>query len=192
MRELLAREIDHTEKLRWSGQPDAEHAFRWALPGAFVGGLFFTAAAVGIGFACRHFWREFAGLEPITATSKPSLGSVYALGAFGVFSLFIAVLCALMPWIARAKARRTIYGLTDTRVMKVVVGRGGNVATEAVEPAHPLAIARQDHGPALGDVFVYPRQASGRTFGQIALVGVENPREVERLIRHTFDPPEIP
>jgi hypothetical protein len=191
MREVLAREIDHTEKLRWSGQPDAQHAFRWAVPGAIVGFVLFGGGAVATGFACRHLWREATGLVPVAMGSKPSIGGVYALAAFGAFFLLIAVLCALMPWFARAKARRTIYGLTDTRVMKVVVGRSGNVATEAVEPAHPLAIARQDHGPLLGDVFVYPRQASGRTFGQIALMGVENPREVERLIRHTFDPPEM-
>jgi hypothetical protein len=191
MRDLLAREIDHTETLRWSGQPDAQHAFRWAVPGAIVGSLLFSGGAVAVAFACRHLWREATGVIPVAIGAKPSMGGVYALAAFAAFFLLIALLCALMPWFARAKARRTIYGLTDTRVMKVVLGRSGNVATEAVEPAHPLAISRQDHAPSLGDVFIYPRQASGRTFGQIALMGVENPREVERLIRHTFDPPEI-
>jgi hypothetical protein len=56
-----------------------------------------------------------------------------------------------------------------------------------------MSVARNEWVGDLGDVHLYPR---GRTSGQqgqlrpaISLMNVARAREVERLIRQTFDPP---
>jgi hypothetical protein len=108
------------------------------------------------------------------------LGGLVALGA-------VAVL--LSPWFAARRARRTVYAVTNTRVMRVVVGRGGAVKSAAVEPGHPLSVSRNEWSPDLGDVHLYPVAIQGQARAMLSLVGVRGPREVERMIRQTFDPP---
>lgn len=122
-----------------------------------------------------------------------------------LFYLFLVVAVLLVvaaarvcrhPWIEIARARRTIFALTNTRVFILEMTTDGRANLTAFEPSHPLAISRVEHRGGTGTVALNlppydPGRAQSQTSASIVLVGVREPRVVERLIRQTFDPPAV-
>lgn len=190
LRSALAREIDPNESVRWCGQPAPQAMLRRALAPAILG--FVTLLAFGCIFTSLSIstWRELNGLEPLLATNgRPSYSAVYILGLMGIAALLTSIIVAHSPWRARAAARRTVYAVTTTRILELVLSSNAPDATtrtQAIEPGHPLHIQRTTRADSRGDILLYPRTNNQ---AQLTLVGVTNAREVERIIRTTFDPP---
>jgi hypothetical protein len=71
----------------------------------------------------------------------------------------------------------------------------GRAHLTAFEPSHPLAIRRLEHTDGTGTIVLNPgAQLPGggpAPRASMILVGVREPRVVERLIRQTFDPPGV-
>lgn len=103
----------------------------------------------------------------------------------GVFVTIGSAILSL-PFIQSARARRTVYALTPTRILTIRISRRGLPRVEALEPGHPLHLLRQDYSGGRGDIFVYPRDRG--THATLTLTGIDNARAVERRIRATFDP----
>lgn len=198
LRDVLTRELDPGEELRWCGQPDPRRERLRVLPsfiGLSVGLLLFGSL---IGSIAISIARELKGMEPLIAPSQsPSWGSVWIAGAFAVTLMFAGVLAGIVgPLHQASMARRTIHALTPTRIVTIRLSRRGVPSVEAIEPGHPLHIRRRmlasGPGGGLGDVLIYPRSHDSGSLGskaQLALYGITDAREVERLIRVTFDPP---
>jgi hypothetical protein len=186
LREALLAELDTEESLRWCGQPLPSRLFRKAVPPA----LGVSAMLAVFGAMCLSStlvtWRDLA--DPAVSGAVPirEASSVAAMAALGA-ALSLAALGALSsPWFAKARARRTVYALTNTRVFALVRSRSGRLQSEVVEPGHPLSIARREHADGSGDVVLYPFLRAPR--GQLVLAAAPEPRTLERLIRTTFDP----
>jgi hypothetical protein len=184
LREALLAEIDPGETLRWCGQPLPARIFRRALPGAFA--LFaFPAvfAGVCIGLAI-HTWHELSDPAAVAARNKDNIASVIFMLFLGAALGALAIAALASPWYAKARALRTIYAVTNTRVLILVRLASGRLRTDAVEPGHPLAINRREHADGSGDIVLHPLPRP-----LLVLAAAPEPRAVERLIRATFDPP---
>lgn len=188
LRAALAAETDDGEPLRWSGFPSPELAARvmWrrllflVVIGAFFGLLFLLLSAA----TAREFHLAQSGVRPWTHTTPRGWDPAINQAAMGALFLISSV---VGPWIAaclaRAEARRTIYALTNTRLIRIQLSRKGEPKVFSVEPGHPLSIQRTLHPNGRGDIHLYPPA------GLMQFIGIEEPRNVERLIRETFDPP---
>jgi len=188
LREALLGEIDPGETLRWCDQPLPSRMARKAVVPAiavFVMLGFFGTMGVIAGV---QTWRELSDPSVRGATGHDAglAGAVAFVALGGV--VFLGALGALTsPLFARAKARRTVYALTDTRVFIMVRHASGRIHTDVVEPGHPLSISRREHPDGSGDIALYPMARAPRA--HLLLGATPHPRTAERLIRNTFDPP---
>lgn len=195
LREPLLTEIDPGETLRWCGQPSPARAFRRRMVLAGLSAFFFGAISTLFFFVARSIWQELHGLEPIIPWTKdgqrPDYFAVWMSVAFATFMAVLAVCCASLPWSAAREARRTVYAVTSTRILKLEIVRG-HARVRSLEPGHPLHIQRSDVGGSVGDIILHPHtgERSGGGIGALSLIGVSKARQVERLIRATFDPPK--
>jgi hypothetical protein len=188
LREAILAEIDPGETLRWCDRPRASRVFRSAILPALV--LFLLLGAFGGGFIALGLstWHELRESGMPRTAQGDGMGTVF--GTMVVGSLIVAgsLLTLTIPWFSRQKALRTVYAVTDTRVLRLIRSRSGSVQLTAVEPGHPLSISRMEHRDGSGDIALYPSPAN-RKHAQLTLAATPRPREVERLIRTTFDPP---
>lgn len=186
LRAALQAELDPGETLRWCDRPLGARMFRRAVGQSLIGAGVLTVIAAMILFASyktlREGWSSPATDRPEFFPTAPLLGVALAVAGF------LAALASLSgPWFARARAARTVYALTNTRVMTFIKKRSGAIDALAIEPGHPLAIGRKEYGDGSGDIVLYPAP-EGR-LGRFLLAATPDPRAVERLIRTTFDPP---
>jgi hypothetical protein len=188
LREVLLTEIDPGETLRWCGQPFPSRISRLAIPAAL--GVFLI-----VGFLSGLFIA--LGVQTLMELSDPALAAARHRGggisaSAGVIGLGIAAALAgtsslAVPFLAKSRALRTVYALTNTRVFTLVRSRNGTVSTHICEPGHPLTISRKEHPDGTGDIALYPGSQSQRP--GLRLAATHDPRTIERLIRTTFDPP---
>ncbi|MFM9994604.1 MAG: hypothetical protein ACKVU4_02260 [Phycisphaerales bacterium] len=182
LQDALRAEVDPDETVRWCGQPLASRAFRDAWPLTLLALIVLTFIAAGIGaLAYRTTW-EVTHAAP-ERPSPPS--SVVAAVILSAVVGTCAIAAFTLPWHARRRARRTVYAVTTTRVFILRRHPSGRVNVDLIEPGHPLRITRCDHGDGSGSVSIH----AGAPLSNLVLAAVTEPREVERLIRHTFDPP---
>lgn len=190
----LRLELDDGETLRWCGQPSPDRVFRKVclshMPIAALFGGF--AVLTILGFVSTM--REVADSKSMGASglSDSPTGMLILFGCLLVLLAALVATAMRHPFAERRRAKNTIYALTNTRVFTVLLHNDGRVKAEAVEPAHPLQLLRREHKDGTGDVLLYPRghnQSGGTLTASMTLIGVSDPRTVERLIRTTFDPP---
>jgi hypothetical protein len=146
-------------------------------PLAMLGFAVFAVIPIALIYAAVENSRAAPGRRPESAIAGLAMGAITSAAAIGFL---------LLPWFEARRARRTVYALTGARVMRLTRNPDGRVATNVVEPGHPLAIARKEYADGSGDVLIYPMSGSR---AQLVLAATPRPREVERLIRSTFDPP---
>ncbi|PQV64024.1 hypothetical protein B1R32_10749 [Abditibacterium utsteinense] len=164
-------ELDAGETLLWSGAPSPTSAASRGIVPSIVG-VFMT------GFAL--FW--MSGAYWVTSQAPRGFGppgaSLFPL--FGLIFVFAGLALVLTPFFNSAKATRTIYAVTDRRLL-IIEG-------ENVQSFLPADIERlQRRGESSGDV-IFAREmrrgSKGRRYEvEIGFFGIQNPREVERLIR---------
>ena len=190
LREALDREIDPGESLRWCGQPDPRRIWIGSLRGSVPVALACLVVGGGFAFGAVSVWREMHA-----AGDGGSIAAIVVTLGIAAFFLVLAALAARQPWSARAEALRTIFAVTNTRVFTLVLLEDGRVNLEAFEPSHPLGISRTEDKSGTGTIALNPgAQVPGARSpqrGALVLVGVREPRVVERLIRQTFDPPGV-
>jgi hypothetical protein len=188
LRAALLEEIDPGETLRWCDQPLASMIFRSALLPAAGIALLFGSMGVGMVALSLNTWRDLEASGLRRDAQGNGMGSVAMMLIVGSLVVFGSVIGAATPWRLRQRAARTVYALTDTRVFRLIRDRSGRVQMTVVEPGHPLSVSRREHRDGSGDILLYP-SAANRQHAQLSLAATPRPREVERLIRTTFDPP---
>jgi hypothetical protein len=123
-------------------------------------------------------------------TSQPPSGSLpIAWTALILFSLPFAA-CVSAPFIVWRvmQARATVYAITSTRIMELRLTSKGLRRMKSLEPSHPLVIARRVINRDRGDLVIAPSSHDPRR-GGLVLVGIQHPRDADRLIRGAFNPP---
>lgn len=188
MKAALHTELDPGESLRWSGKPNPQRMFRSAIP-QMISMMLTSGVLAGLAtYVVVLTWMEVSRIRPVPPGQvQPSMVSVYLFAGFAILLWVGFAFSVRHPFSTSAKARRTVYALTNTRVLIVYIATDGRVRLDSIEPGHPLRLRRKDHGDGTGDIFVHPAP-DGRT-SQFSLAATPNPREVDRLIRETFDPP---
>lgn len=187
--EALRKELDPGEDVRWCGQPDPGVVFRRQVPTAALMGVLllgFVTLCFALGYSTLQ---ELRGIEPLLGRSErpPGYGQVYFAFGLGLFVALWILPATATPWAKESAARRTIYAVTRTRVLKVVVSGRGVPTVTAVEPSHPLHLRREGLDTNKGDILLYPRSAD-KTSSMLTLEAINDARTVERLIRQCFDP----
>ncbi len=188
--DALRRELDENEQLLWAAVPVAWRAALFEIVVFVLASGFFALLAIPFASSTMDMWREWSGmLNAMPAASpKPTfwgvtlfIGTALGFGAASVASLVAAI-------VHHGRARRAVYALTDTRIIVLSFDPDGRTRCRSLEPRHPLSIQRTEHRDGSGTVLVHPSLNGEARSAGIALVGVPMPREVDRLIRKTFDP----
>ena len=136
---ILRRELLPGERLLWSGrsQPDKMKAafaiWFFAIP--------WTAFAL--------FWEAMAFMPWMANTHTPpgiqwSFGIVFPL--FGLPFIAVGLGMLWMPFAARRKAARTIYGLTDRRLLRVSAGKQRESASVMIGQMGPIDVSADAQG----------------------------------------------
>ncbi len=183
LRALIQAELDRGEKLLWFGAPlparvaDQEKGTK---SGGIVGALFlvFWLCLVGfIGFG--------SGNGGAPAFFKVFMGVMFL---FGVAMLIYVLSLTGAPAKAAAKAQNTVYAVTDKRLIVLVAGQGARSFT----PRDIERVERRDTPDGRGDVLFAREREEGymdsnhhhhERWKDLGFFGIENAREVERLIR---------
>lgn len=184
----IERELEAGERLLWAGRP-VPAAWKREKRGSLGNKIAATA------FMLFWMWGASQALvQAVQAGRTPTLIDV-VFPAFGLIFLFGVARDWFTPLSA---ASRTFYGVTDQRAMIVVAGRTREVRSFA---PHQIQLGRREHGDGSGDVLlndarVYQKEKPPRSFQlhtpqksddeksrEVGFIGIENPREVERLIR---------
>ncbi|MBC8137226.1 MAG: hypothetical protein H8F28_15205 [Fibrella sp.] len=180
LREALETEREPGEQLLWVGQPDPLRAVRteW---GAFLFAIPWT------GFAL--FWEAMAlglGFSPKVGTPQP-VAWFFALFGLPFVGIGIAMLAA--PFVAMAKARQTVYAVTNKRVL-ILEHKGKGRESRSVVPRYVGDLQRTERGDGSGNLTIaHPSNRYGNAQGQATenvFWGVKNVRRVERLVREVF------
>jgi hypothetical protein len=141
----------------------------------------FAGLCIGVAI---HTWHELSDPAAAAARNKNNTADVILMLLMGAAVGALALAALANPWYAKARALRTVYAVTGTRVFILVRHASGRVRTDAVEPGHPLAISRREHADGSGDIVLHPLPRP-----LLVLAAAPEPRAVERLVRATFDPP---
>ncbi len=177
----LTKELKACEQVLWIGQPR---------PGALAARRLLV---VGLGALIVAFAITFKTVAP--GESEPMVDPLEAAGAKYIRGLMILMgVCAmLMPMFTAASALRTIYSLTDRRVV-ILRGRlWGGHSVWSYTSDRLLHMTREDGRGGRGDLTLmedagpeHPGMPRDRLDHPHCMQDVDNVVEVERLIRSTL------
>ncbi len=117
----LRAELERGERLLWTAQPIAARAMRAAFV-LYIFAIPWTAFSLFWEAMALSPWLALRGQEDPTGGIQTAVGIVFPL--FGLPFIAIGFWMLAKPFVAAAKARRTIYGLTDRRAVIAVFGEG--------------------------------------------------------------------
>jgi hypothetical protein len=169
--EVVRGELNPGEKLLWCGAPELGPFIREATNWIAVPAAFPVA-----GFGLYWTWmplREWLGY-----------GSLLFF-LFGSLVLSISVAMASAPLWSRRKATRTLYAVTDRRLM--VISRTRGRTTASYHPQDLGVVERRDAADGVGSVVfnvVRERDEDGNPFitDEHGFFSIANVRQVERLV----------
>ncbi|MBI3946909.1 MAG: hypothetical protein HY321_13380 [Armatimonadetes bacterium] len=181
LRRALAPELRPGERLLWCGKPDAKHVAARYLPAL---GISLIWAVMSVPFiVAREAW--------VGARDPWSLPAPWSLSGFlvGLFALSLAAMW-LAPVAGYLLARRTVYGVTDRRVIRLrslVLRR-----VHSYDRRERACIEARYGGLGTGDLVFGTRHVRTGPEGPrleraIRLYGVRGAYAVRRLLR-TGDP----
>ena len=184
-RALIGQELDRGEQLLWFGTPSPQRLAQQA-KGTRIGGLF--GAMFLVFWLCGVAFIGFASGE----AGAPAFFKVFAgvMFLFGLIALIFVLRLIGAPAQAAAQARNTVYAVTDKRLIVLISGQ----SARSYGPRDIERVERRDTPDGRGDVIFARERQDSTTYDDdsrrthehwkdLGFFGVENPREVERLIR---------
>lgn len=182
----LEEELEDGETLLWFGFPEPRRAARTTLP-IFLFAIPWTLFSFfWVGAAAWGMWGESGDGTPLfMKVLFPLFGIPFALLGLWMLSA---------PWSAYRKAMETVYAVTNGRIFIMTLGQRRTV--KSYRDIDPSRVVRTEFDNGRGDlVFAGPAfvggsagRAVGLTAGfgpganDIGFYGIENARQVERLI----------
>ena len=169
LQRLVEPDLDTGERLLWVGRPDSK---RMALQtiGSFVFGIAWTA------FAIHFIWnwlKPFPG-QPFNFRYDWDLPMLIFMVPF--VGLGFAMLLA--PLSTYLKALRTVYAITDRRILIIVAGASRSIQSYSErDMGH---IVRVERANGTGDLFFAQGTSEGKGDGKF--VGIPEARSVEALL----------
>lgn len=195
-------ELAPGETLLWAGQPSPGRMAKIGIA-PMLFGIPFTAFAL--------FWTAMAGgmawIVHGVGSSIPGGGSFATPFAFfpmfGLLFVVVGVGLLLSPLWLFLKAGRTLYALTNQRVILWTGSLGGGLTVRSLSPAQLGDRARTQQADGSGDL-LFPRAAAISTYqdtdnmngfganrtryrvNQVGFYGIPDVKAVDDLIRQTF------
>lgn len=196
--EALESELMAGERLLWAGQPNPMRLAQTHLGRSAGGIIFFVFTLMMFGFIFGNFnMMDFGGMGGFSS----SFGLVSSIFSLVLFIFLATSLWGILtPVFDYWKATRTIYGITNRRVIVREQGFSATVKSYSAEDIE--RIERREKADGSGDIIIDEetrlrsyRNSSGynRTRAYtvpVGLFGVRNVREVEALMLETFRPHE--
>ena len=173
VREALLREMGPDEQMRWFGQP-RPGPFMLRSLGLVLFGIPWTAFAL--------FWTAGAAGFQVPDLENPDWTLLFPLWGLPFIAVGLGMLSS--PFWAFRRAIRTAYVVTNKRA--VIMEGGRSRVIRSIEPEGFRNLVRRERSTGRGDVvFQAAQRSSGknRRQGEIAFVDIQNPRQVEELLR---------
>ncbi|MCA3693170.1 hypothetical protein [Aquidulcibacter sp.] len=175
----IAKQELASEDILWAGQPNHWHAF-WAITPLWLFAIPWTLFAL--------FW-ELAAIapllsqEPLKDTNIKSMAVIFPL--FGLPFVLIGLGMLAAPLWGLNRAKRTLYVLTDKRLVTIQSGKSVQVESRLIGKS--ISIRRSEKPDGTGTVHLGfgGRRDSDGDFVQdtVTLSGIPNVRELEELIK---------
>jgi hypothetical protein len=176
----LDAELGHGEHAVWVAKPRPRRQLRSF--GIYLFAIPWTGFSV--------FWMAMAG----SGHGTPDVASVF-FTLFGLPFLLIGIGMLAVPFAAVAAARRTVYALTDRRLLRIGWGRRRTV-TKSVLLSQIGPITRTSGTDGYGDLKIETHTRSdgdgGRTTETFSLDGVPDVAGLERLLLEATHPARAP
>jgi hypothetical protein len=177
--EIAAREIQGSERLLWCGRPQPLRLALSAVP-MLVFAVPWTAFSV--------FW--ICGAAGFKVPDFRAGGFAF-FPLFGLPFLLIGIAMLLSPLWAWRTGRRTIYAITDKRLL--IIETGSSTSVRTLGPQGLDRLQRVDRSDGSGDLIFptpgVPEGASGRSRGaalRLGFIGIPDVRTVHQIILDTF------
>lgn len=171
---LAQKELQSGERLLWAGTGDPKRTALAMLPVSFFG-IFFA------GFAVFWMWGAAGGTRHAVKSSGPMM--IFPL--FGLPFLFIGLSIVAAPLWVYLRGLRTVYAVTDQRVMAVIDGR--NRAVKSYAPGDILSVEHRERANGTGDLILQTKgilASNNNTTrpNSVILGGISDVMTVERLV----------
>jgi hypothetical protein len=164
-------QLEPGERLLWWGKPDPKRGLLLTIP-VVLFGIPWTAFSI--------FWMAAAsGL--VFGDSNRGWFSLFAL--FGLPFVLVGLGMLTAPYWAYRKAQQTIYALTNRRALIITSGRATKVKSYAASDIG--TIERTERANGKSDV-MFATVVTSKNLQSIGFMGIENGRQVERLLFDTF------
>lgn len=176
---MVQSELQPGESLQWTGTADAGRSALSALPATLFGIPF-------AGFAIFWMTAAFRGTHAMSksASANPVAGVFSFFPLFGLPFLLIGLGIVFAPLLAYFKGLKTVYAVTDKRVLVITDGRTRTV--RSCTPADIISVDHRERAGGTGDVIIRTNSImqARNSLSQmtIGLLGVSNVREVARLV----------
>ena len=175
---MIQSELQPGESLQWTGVADAGRAALSALPASIFGIPF-------AGFALFWITVAYRGSHAVSKSASNPIGGVFSLfPLFGLPFLLIGLGVVFSPLLAYFKAQKTVYAVTDKRVLVVICGRTRTV--RSCTPADIVSVDHRERAGGTGDVIIGTTSImpTRNSLSQmtVGLLGVSNVKEVARLV----------
>jgi hypothetical protein len=179
LRHRVGAELESGERLLWSGQPDPRRSMIRSIP-IVLFGIPWTAFAV--------FWTAGAAGFTLPDFDKPAELIFVLFPLFGVPFILVGLGMLTSPYWAYRKAQKTLYAVTDRRVLIASFGRSKKVESYFEQDIGD--ISRTERADGSGDIIFRTEEYTNRRGSQrtkaIGFWAVANVRQVERVMLDTF------
>ena len=171
LQEALDRELEHGERVQWTGMPKPR-LFTPASVGSFLFAIPWTGFSI--------FWICGASGFKIPEFNKPQ--DFFPL--FGLPFLLIGLGMLSTPWWNYRSAFKTLYAITDRRAIIIKQGISSNTIRSFM-PDDLYDLEKVEKRDGSGDILFGSREgmASNNNGRALGFFGVDDARSAERMLR---------
>jgi hypothetical protein len=174
------RELEQGESLLWAGQPDPKQMGKQSAP-IMIFGVFWTAFSV--------FWM-WGATTPLRMpnSNNPNNAMLFMFPIFGLPFVLIGIGMLTSPLWAAKNARTTVYAVTNRRIL--VIRAASTRSVKSFQAADIGDLEYTEQGDGSGTLtfgqHTYQTSKGGTGVRRDQFIGIPRVREVERLLRDTF------
>jgi hypothetical protein len=163
------------EKILWASCPDRSQTVSYGLRHEYWGAIFLLGFSV--------FW--IYGATGFGAAPKTPGAFTYVFPLFGLPFLAMGIWGVTAPWRDGARANRTVFALTEHRLIHVTSGSSGQT-TQSIFPANMLNVTSTESQDGTGTIVITlsDTEAWGRSLRnkRLPLIGIEDPTTAMQLL----------
>jgi hypothetical protein len=174
---LIAEDLEVGEHIVWIGRPDALKSALLAVP-VFLGGIAWTAFSLS-------FMLLTYEMSSLRGFSDSNVGMILLIIPF----VLIGIAMLLSPFWTYCKELRTIYAITDSRILIMQEGKSSTAVSYNASFIGNISCNERPNGS--GDLIfaqrVYKSSNGHQRTIDYKFIGIPNVRAVEDILRSTFN-----